>query len=302
VTEPEKPIVYLAETTADLKEEHEAIKRDLRQHGHRVLPESPLPLVATDLKAAIQEQLRQSQLSIHLVGKNYSLVPEGSEESLIEIQNDLAIERSEEGGFTRLLWLPPKLVIDDERQRALVAQLRSNPRLHGDGDLLETPLEDLKTLIQTRLSSPSKPVRESTEVKQLYLIYDSRDQDAIAPWQKFLFEKGLEIIHPLFEGSESEIREYHEENLRICHAVLIYYGAGNEAWLRRKIREVQKSAAYGRAEPISVVGVLLGAPRTPQKERFQTHECTVIPQWDGLEPEPLLPFIQQIGEKKMRAV
>ena len=111
------------------------------------------------------------------------------------------------------------------------------------------------------------------------------------PWQKYLFDRGFEVIHPIFEGSESEIREYHEENLRVCHAALIFYGAGNEAWLRRKLREVQKSAAYGRIQPICGVGVVLASPRTPQKERFQTHEAIVIPQWDGLAPEPLLPFV-----------
>src|SRR5262249_19974850 len=64
----DKPAVYLAETTTDLKNEHEAIKRDLQQHGHRVLPAEPLPLVGDELKTAVQEAMAQCQLSIHLIG------------------------------------------------------------------------------------------------------------------------------------------------------------------------------------------------------------------------------------------
>lgn len=40
-----KDAVYLAETTMDLKAEHESIRRELQEHGYNVLPASPLPVV-----------------------------------------------------------------------------------------------------------------------------------------------------------------------------------------------------------------------------------------------------------------
>ena len=63
----------------------------------------------------------------------------------------------------------------------------------------------------------------------------------IGPWADFLFNH-CEVIHPVFNGDEAEVREYHEENLKTCQGALIFYGAGNEVWLRRKLRELQKSA------------------------------------------------------------
>jgi hypothetical protein len=122
------------------------------------------------------------------------------------------------------------------------------------------------------------------------LIYDQRDAESIAPCADFLF-KDFEVIQPVFEGDEADVREYHEENLRSCDGVLIFYGAGNECWLRRKLREVQKSAGYGRTKSAPVVGICLIAPRTPDKERFRTHEAIVCPQWDGLLPAALEPFV-----------
>ena len=60
---------------------------------------------------------------------------------------------------------------------------------------------------------PPRPASPS-----VYLIYDQRDAAAVSPWADFLFEQGLEVMHPVFEGDEAEVREYHEENLRTATA------------------------------------------------------------------------------------
>ena len=122
------------------------------------------------------------------------------------------------------------------------------------------------------------------------LFRSQRDSASITPWADHLFTH-FEVIHPVFEGDEAEIRAYHEENLCTCHGALLFYGAANEVWLRRKLRELQKSAGYGRVGHKPITGVCLIGPRTPEKERFRTHEAMLIEQWDGLSPEGLQPFI-----------
>ncbi len=293
--------VYLAETTSDLKEQREAVRRDLQQHGYIVLPARPLPSVDSDVRALVREDLAGCSMSIHLIGKNYSFVPEGGTESLLEIQNSLAIERGRSGDFARLLWIPQGLQVEDERQRKVVERVRMDPVLLAGADLLETFLEDLKTVIHARLKKAPEPPPELVvtlpaaashqDVARIYLIYDRRDMDIASPWIDYLFEKNFEVIRPVFEGDEAEIRDYHEENLRSCDGVLIFYGAGNECWLRRKLREIQKSPGYGRTKPAPVIGISLVSPKTPDKERFRTHEGMVIPQFDGFSPDPLRPFI-----------
>ena len=57
-------------------------------------------------------------MSIHMVGRTYGLIPEGGTVSLCEIQNELAIERSQAGSFPRLVWIPPGL---EDRRRAAAA-------------------------------------------------------------------------------------------------------------------------------------------------------------------------------------
>jgi hypothetical protein len=293
----ERPSVYLAETTADLREQRDAIKRDLLQRGCEVFPTYSLPMVASDVKATVREDLSRCRMSIHPIGKNYGLIPEGGHESLLAIQNELAVERIEKGGFSRLLWIPLGLQVDDDRQKKMIESIRMDSR--PNTDLLETTLEGLKTEIQGRLEKlrdiQSTVDDDRTEVGEtlarMYLIYDNRDADSITPWVDFLFGRNIEVLRPLFKGEEAELREYHEENLRTCDGVLIFYGSANESWLRRKLREVQKSAGYGRSKIAPAVAVALMPPKTREKLSFRTHEAIVISQWGGFAAEPLAPFI-----------
>ncbi|PYU44342.1 MAG: hypothetical protein DMG54_09505 [Acidobacteria bacterium] len=293
-----KEAVFLAEATIDVWEQHEMIRRDLQQHGYTVLPASGLPLTASEMTTSLREDLARCRMSIHMVGKNYAIVPEGSTESLPEIQSELAIERGKHGGFSRLIWLPSGLHVEDERQRAFVEKLRMDPRIQTGADLLETSVEDLRTVIQDLLKLSQEPVLEASasttsgrKSAQVYFIYDQRDAGVTSPWADFLFDRGFEVIHPVFEGDEAEIREYHEENLRVCDGVLILYGAANELWVRRKLRELQKSAGYGRTKPAHSVAVSLVTPKTIEKERFRTHDAMLIQQFGDFSPDPLLPFI-----------
>jgi hypothetical protein len=92
------PVVYLATTTSDLMDERDALQRELLEHGYRVLPDRPIPLVAHEAEAMIRENLVHARMSIHLIGRNYGIVPEGGVQSNMALQHELATERSRTGG------------------------------------------------------------------------------------------------------------------------------------------------------------------------------------------------------------
>ena len=111
---------------------------------------------------------------------------------MLEIQNELAIERAAAAGLCRLVWIPTGPRSYDERQRAVLEQLRNDPRLDEGADLLETFLEDLRTQIRrdsTRRTSPCRAgvhsaggataPRRRIGNRTVYLIYDQRDADVV---------------------------------------------------------------------------------------------------------------------------
>jgi hypothetical protein len=293
--------VFLAEATIDIKEQRETLRRDLQQHGYTVLPAGGVPIVMSEAVSSYRNDLARCRMSIHPFGKNYGFIPEGGAESIEEIQNNLAIERSRQGGFSRLVWIPPGLEVEDERQKKLLERLRTDPHVQEEADLLETILEDLRTVIHDRLKKAqapsipaSRPADACQDCPQIYLIYDQRDAMLSSPWADALFDCGYEVVHPIFEGDEAEVRENHEENLRQCDGAIIFYGKVHELWVRRKLRELQKSAGYGRTRPLRALAISLIAPETPEKQKFRTHEAMVITQSGDFAPEPLQPFIAQL--------
>lgn len=300
-----KPKIYLADVTSDLVDERDALKRDLLRHGYTVLPDRALPLIGSELESSVREQIARCRVSVHMLGRSYGIVPEGVEESVAALQNRLAQERGREDNLAQLIWIPPGLDVQDQRQRQLIEHVRTDPGLDQGADLLETPIEELKTLLYARLRSaeaqtqaPPGQVAGGPGLLRIYLVCDQRDLEAITPLQDYLFGKGFEVILPAFEGDETELREDHESNLRDCDALLLYYGAAGELWLRKKMGEVSKSAALGRTKPMLAAGVCIAPPATAVKGRFQTHQAMMIPMPEGFRVEAVAAFLAKLEPPK----
>jgi hypothetical protein len=301
---PRKGTVFLAETSFELREQREAIKRDLIRNGYEVLPDRPLPLVGPELDAMCNEQLARCKLSIHLIGKNYGVIPEGAMQSLPERQQALASERGAAGGVSSVIWIAPDVEPDDERQRKFIEHLRTDSAVHATAEVLEIPIEDVKTLIYRKLTPPPSLPRIKTaygniriDLKRVYLLCDQQDVDAVGPLTDHLFAAGYEVLQPIFDEDEAQTRIEHEESLRSADGVLLYYGAGSEMWLRRKLREMQKSAGLGRDKPWLARAIYVAQPATPQKERFRTLEATILHEPSGgFDAEILDPFVRAMNK------
>ena len=300
-----KGTVYLADTSHDLREEREAVRRDLVRNGFQVLPDQPLPLVATELVPFVQAQLARCRLSLHLVGRGYGVVPDGETRSIVAVQQEVAAGRSA-AGLKRLIWLPPGLAVTDERQGLFIKDLRTDPAVHASAELLEVPLEDLKSRIYQTLAPP-EPAREkaaapSGGLTRIYLLCDQQDLEATRPLEGHLFDQGFEVVLPLFDDDEAKARLDHEESLCSCDAVLLYYGKAGEHWLRRKLRELQRSAGLGRDRPLLARGIYIAPPATPQKERFRTLEAVILHEpAAGFSPAVLGPFLAEITKQRAAA-
>jgi len=296
------PVIYLAETTYDLSEQRDKIKRELQQFGHLVLPDEELPLRAPALQEAVREYLKRSRLSVHLVGENYGIIPEmEAERSVVRLQQELALERGDNAEFSRLIWLPPGLQPKDERQQKFVADLRNSFTSHNGSELLQIKLEDLKTIIQTKLTQKPKSAPSANEgagTARIYLICDQQDVDAVESLRDYLFQRGCEVTLPLMDGSEADVLQDHKDNLLICDALLIYQGRASEGWLRMKLRELLKLRGYGRTTPLLSKAVYVGAPELPAKKRFKTLEALVIKEYGQFNPAALEPFLAQINKAK----
>jgi len=299
--------IYLAATTSDLRAEHERVQRELTERGHKVLPDGPLPMVAGELEDRVQALLDESQLSIHLIGDRYGMVPEDGTESLVESQNRLAAATTLARGLPRLIWMPRGLAPRDDRQSAFVRRVRSDLDLQQGAEIVEGGLNELKSLIVNQLSPPvlKLSTRGSTPepagVPQVYLICDQADETAIESLEDFMFEQHLEVRTPDFEAEENEAAVAHMENLKECDGVIVYYGNVRKSWVETALRDLLKAPGYGRQSPLSSAAVYLAPPLDRRKERFRTHAVDLLRQEGEFQPDILKPFLAAVNAAKASA-
>jgi hypothetical protein len=294
--------IFLSESSYDTKDLRDTIKRELQDHGYNILPYGQLSLVAPVLKENVVQFMHESQLSIHLVGNNYGIIPEGSEKSIVEIQNEIGASKSVSDNLSRLIWIPEDIDPGDERQKTFLQKLVSgNKEAIAGADLIKGSIEDFKSIMHDKLKAMESVHEAAAQVqevatgnKMVYLICDIQDLDIIAPLEDFLFNSGVEVVLPIFDGDETLIREDHIENLKNCTAVIIFYGNGNELWLRTKMRDFMKINGYGRSTPIAFKGVYIAPPASASKQRFRTLEAEVINGAEGLPEKELKNLLSKL--------
>lgn len=277
--------IFLSESSYDTKDVRDSLKRELQDHGYNILPYGQLSLVAPVLKDNVKEFMKESQLAIHLVGNSYGIVPEGTEKSIVELQNEVGVSESVEDKLSRLIWVPENIDPTDDRQKRFIQKLTDgNKDVITGADMIKGTIEDFKSVMRDKLKAmeaeeadaAEEPEQGSGGDKMVYLICDIQDIDDIKPLEDFFFNNGIEVVLPIFEGDETAIREDHIENLKTCSSAIIFYGNGSELWLRTKMRDFMKVNGYGRTKPLSFKGVYLSGPSSPAKQRFRTLEAEVI--------------------------
>ena len=295
--------VYLAETSSDLTQDRELVRDELRQRGYAVLPEEKLP--TTELgqtEAAVVASLERSVLSVHMIGKRYGSTPEDDARSVVTIQEHLAAQRgAKDPSFSRLLWMPQGLMtgameVSDERQRAFITAIQN--RVSAGAELLQTSIEDLKTRIVEKLTPPAeaaaKPSARS-KLKQVYLICENRDRSLVRPIKEYLFNQKLEVITWLDGEDGGRLMDYHHKNLRECDAALVYFGNGDEPWVRKNLEDLEKAYGYGREQDWCASAVYVGAPQNDQKEDFLTHLVPyIIRNYNSFDPKDLREFVSAV--------
>ena len=291
--------VFLAECGYDLRDYRDAARRDLEQHDFTILPEGSLPLVAAPLHEEVTRNLADCRISLHLVGQNYGIVPDGAEESIVALQNRCAMDRAQiDPNFQRLIWMPCDLEPKEHRQMGFLEQLKQvDPG--PNGEIFQTSFEDFKEAVLRRLLQPKEeaPVNNEDGMNQIYLLCDEDDWDDVGPLADFLGDLGYMVTMPIFEGDAAEIREDHQENLRVADAVIIFYGAANNFWLRAQFMELRKATGYGRPKPLRVRAVYEHGSNTVRRAGVRLPANEIIIGKDGFSPSLLDPFLDKLRQQ-----
>lgn len=274
--------IYLAETGHDLSVQRNIIKRELQRHGYTILPNQTLPHTYQDLEHIIRRDLDSASLSIHLIGNSYGEIPEGTDKSIVDIQNRLAAEktqkaREEKNEFSRLIWISPNLSLASEKQKAFIENIKRDVEAQEGAEILQTSLEDFKNIMREELMEVSeKNSPEGLGERCIYVMHDRVDHQDVKPLVEFFERSGFKVLMPEFEGELLDVRQKHINNLKNLDAAIIYKGKVNDQWVQMKALDLLKAPGFGRKKPIVAKAIVAAPGASVNSESFKRQNMRVI--------------------------
>jgi hypothetical protein len=300
-----KPTVYLAECAHDQHAAREIIEAELRHHGYPVLPDRRLPGNSEAYLTTVDQLLQKCALSVHLIGSSLGAVPDGPVlRSASMLQNDAAVQRCKKDKLRRVIWLPAGARSEQREQQEFIEALHKDAEAQFGADLLTGDIEDLKAAIHAALKKiekpeePGQPTARDT-ARSIYVICVEKDRQATIPIRKYCRKQGFEAHLPAFEGDASAVRKVHQQLMANSDGILIFYGAGDEAWKRTIESDLMKLPAYRTGKPLRASYTYLAEPETSDKrDLIDIDEPNLINGLNGFAEAEMAPFIQEMQSKE----
>jgi hypothetical protein len=242
--------IFLAETTPDLEDWRDDIKRQLEQAGLRVLPATYYLRSPADFTAAMQKDLQECLLFVQLLGPymNYKAadLPKGYE----GLQLDLAKEANK----TIMRWRDPALNMASSK----------NPELQSD-DIMVMAFGDFKRDVEKRarslatkqkLGSQQKPDRIPGDAFALVNAVQI-DQSVADDICQVL--KDHNIGYDRIFDEETPLTDLVKEAIDIYNALVFVYGQCDPGWVQKQLRTC-RTIVMSKKDKAPVCALYIGPP------------------------------------------
>jgi hypothetical protein len=295
----ECPAVFLAETSFDQTENRDMLKRELQHLGYRVLPALPLPEKAEKAKLAIDQCLKQSVITVHLLGAWYGEFIKNSKFSFIDFQiktvKEFIVAKDTTHKPYQIIWIPNDLKPTDQRQALYLKRLKRDEAQYLT-EIIETPFEVFKTILNARLDDLTNPqFKPIAEKNKLYVIFEKSAKEKMAEYIILMQAKGYDILEHHENGEDFFPLSKHINNLLTADAVLIYKGDSTMEWLNSKIRDLVKAPGYGKSKPFRAIEII-SLQKTADKSLLFLKNVPV--NWDEeINHEVINHFLDHLAKK-----
>ena len=162
----------------------------------------------------------------------------------------------------------------------------------------EVPIKALRRQIQSainlivqadRLAGGARKVTSMTEVVGM-------EGDVIVSQEIFLYQQqGIDSQIPVFEGDAATVRQAHQDLLAQCDGIVVFYGAGDEAWKRSIDSDLRKLPAYRGDKPLLANYTYLAQPTTADKtDLIDLEEPNLINGLSAFDDSLLSSYLQRL--------
>jgi TIR domain/Domain of unknown function (DUF4062) len=275
--------IYLAETTGDMRGKRKNVRDDLIQRGFSVLPliDEEKPVETAEYQASVREDIKKSDLAVHLIGRNYGDCAPDDNRSYVHLQAITAAERDNDSNFSRLIWMPDDLEQNPNFMQELLESAKKNVDVFRDPSIenLKTRIQDiLAGKLQTEAGAGASDDGEEI-IPNVYVFCEKSDANDARKLENNLFDLECEIFSArnLAEQDSDESFAQHEKYLQETNGVVIYWKNPQlQNWIQLIVstlsRKINKES----------LGVYLG-DNPEERDYYRTHRAQIIRNDDELK-------------------
>lgn len=257
----------------DLQDVHKSLVAELTVQSYRVLP---------DRKVNLPEQLRESALSVFLLGETYD-----------ETAGELVEIAARQPNKPWLAWCAPTVESADADQIGLCRHVELSESASKTFLNAGTLPAKLKEEVLAVLKPPARSQPSTGGKPSVYLVYNARDVDERknAGLISFTFRREFHFDHP-------DDPALHTRRLANSDGVLLVWGRADEDWCSREFLEIVQAARRDE-----VRGLCLFDPRETKDaavaeiRRTFGDEVVVAEQFGRFEPSRLETFFAPIRRR-----
>jgi hypothetical protein len=278
----DRPVVFLAEVTDDLEDQHEEVRRYLLQTGLTVVPEGNYLRDSAAFRAAADGDLARAKLFVQLLsglaGKRLS----DESQTIVGLQHECALSR----GVPVLQWHARGLDL------ASVARPDHRARLEGPS-VIAADLQEFKSLIVQKVRELTAPKPAAPKVDQntdtiVFVNAEEADLDLAKRIGSLLFGCGIGYVLPNRSRRPADARKALEEYLLNCDGLVLVHGT-NPDWVLEQVIRFRKIKPR-RESPIKAIGICDGPPPDKEERHFGVPGLRVIDCRHGLDEDGLNQF------------
>ncbi len=250
-SEENKQNIYVAQTSKDQNRNRKILIRELEHLGYNVLPQESFPSDLISYSEMVHENIKNSILSIHILGNNYTPINKNIEISGVELQNDIFIEVAEEliiqkKNVHRLVWIPPNLKLKSEKQKLYIESFKRNIELLRNTEIIQAPVEVFKNIIENKIIGLNSvkeevSVSENNKANSVYIISNNQDDKNLKEIGQEFSKHKISVLEIAKSQEKIDLLREHYHNLINCDGLLIVYPDDNKQWLNSKLSDILKA-------------------------------------------------------------
>ena len=299
--------VFLAETNTVSEKFRNNLKRDLQSIGLNIWPKSSFSDNAGDFIVKLDENIKSSDFSVHIIGNGFGNYINGANHNKEEIQakiteNFVNVYKKENHGaqYKRFFWFDKVGLLSNEKINNFYKELSLKVEDMVGTELVVSSWEEFKSLIFQYISFelPNQRAKASTQESRhriVYFLYAREDEKKASQYIAALRKKNYKVITSNFDVDIMAVRHIHMESLKRFDYAIIFAEKSGIQWVNMKILDVFKAPGFGREKP--VLKKLLIIPQHLMKDLNPASKMFQIMTYENApEPEILRECLRTLSE------